>query len=125
MAYRKDEVLKPLQMRPSEIAFERYYYSQPSPEGGHDNNTLEDFFSTIEGTWPPLVDRLHSGSAISSDLEAFYNFMGRLLIDFQARRSRHIPQNEPQYMPLYVTEFQFRYNNRENADIFGTAIKGC
>jgi transposase-like protein len=26
------------------------------------------------------------------------------------------------YMPLYVAEFQFRYNNRENTDIFGTAI---
>jgi hypothetical protein len=29
------------------------------------------------------------------------------------------------YLPLYVPEFQFRYNNRENADIFGTAIAGC
>jgi transposase-like protein len=29
------------------------------------------------------------------------------------------------YMPLYVAEFQFRYNNRFNADIFGTAIRGC
>jgi hypothetical protein len=29
------------------------------------------------------------------------------------------------YMPLYVAEFQFRYNNRDNADIFGTAIAGC
>ncbi|MFZ3326980.1 MAG: IS1595 family transposase [Methylocella sp.] len=29
------------------------------------------------------------------------------------------------YMPLYVAAFEFRYNNRENADIFGTAIKGC
>jgi len=29
------------------------------------------------------------------------------------------------YMPLYVAEFQFRYNNRFNADIFGTAIAGC
>ncbi len=29
------------------------------------------------------------------------------------------------YTPLYVAEFQFRYNNRENADIFGTAIKAC
>jgi hypothetical protein len=29
------------------------------------------------------------------------------------------------YMPLWVAEFQFRFNNRENADIFGTAIKGC
>ena len=29
------------------------------------------------------------------------------------------------YMPLYVAEFQFRYNNRNNPDIFGTAIAGC
>ncbi len=29
------------------------------------------------------------------------------------------------YMPLYVAEFEFRYNNRGNADIFGTAIAGC
>jgi hypothetical protein len=26
------------------------------------------------------------------------------------------------YMPLYVAEFQFRYNHRRNADIFGAAI---
>ena len=26
------------------------------------------------------------------------------------------------YLPLYVAEFQFRYNNRMNADIFGAAI---
>jgi IS1 family transposase len=29
------------------------------------------------------------------------------------------------YMPLYVAEFQFRYNNRQNPDIFGAAIGGC
>jgi hypothetical protein len=29
------------------------------------------------------------------------------------------------YMPLYVAEFQFRYNNRFNADIFATAIAAC
>jgi hypothetical protein len=29
------------------------------------------------------------------------------------------------YLPLYVAEFQFRYNNRENTDIFGTAIAGA
>jgi hypothetical protein len=29
------------------------------------------------------------------------------------------------YMPLYVTEFQFRYNNRFNPDMFGMAISGC
>jgi ISXO2 transposase-like protein/transposase-like zinc ribbon protein len=29
------------------------------------------------------------------------------------------------YLPLYIAEFQFRYNNRENRDIFGAAISGC
>ena len=29
------------------------------------------------------------------------------------------------YMPLYVAECQFKYNNRFNDDIFGTAIAGC
>ena len=29
------------------------------------------------------------------------------------------------YLPLYVAEFQFRYNNRRNADIYGTAFSGC
>jgi hypothetical protein len=29
------------------------------------------------------------------------------------------------YLPLYVAEFQFRYNSRRNTDMFGEAIKGC
>jgi transposase-like protein len=29
------------------------------------------------------------------------------------------------YLPLYVAEFSFRYNNRTNADIFGAVIGGC
>jgi ISXO2-like transposase domain len=29
------------------------------------------------------------------------------------------------YLALYVAEFQFRYNNRSNEDIFGAAIKEC
>lgn len=29
------------------------------------------------------------------------------------------------YLPLYVVEFQFRYNHRKNVDIFGLAIAGC
>lgn len=29
------------------------------------------------------------------------------------------------YLPLYIAECQFKYNNRFNDDIFGTAIAGC
>jgi len=28
------------------------------------------------------------------------------------------------YLPLYVAEFQFRYNNRKNKEIFETAVRG-
>ncbi len=86
MAYPKDEVLKPLHLRPFAIAFERYYYSQPLPEGGQDNNTLEDFFSTIESTWPPLVHRLRSGSIAGSDLDALETFMSLMRVRVPAAR---------------------------------------
>jgi hypothetical protein len=29
------------------------------------------------------------------------------------------------YLPLYLAEFQFRFNNRKNSDIFGSAVAGC
>ena len=29
------------------------------------------------------------------------------------------------YLPLYVAEFEFRYNNRNTADIFGAAVARC
>jgi ISXO2-like transposase domain len=29
------------------------------------------------------------------------------------------------YLPLYVAEFEWRYNNRTNSDIFGTAVARC
>ncbi|SRR6266508_1153490 len=29
------------------------------------------------------------------------------------------------YLPLYVAEFQFRYNNRHNPQIFEAALRGC
>ena len=57
-AYRKDDPFPPLYLKPDEIAFERYYYSQPLLDGGRDNNTIENFFSKIETTWPPIVERI-------------------------------------------------------------------
>lgn len=51
-------------------------------------------------------------------IEGFWSIFKRGVVGTFHKMSR-------KYMQLYVAEFQFRYNNRENADIFGTAIKGC
>jgi hypothetical protein len=49
--YRKDEPVKVLEVDPDATGFERYYYSQPTPEGSFDHNTLEDLFSNLERLW--------------------------------------------------------------------------
>ena len=85
-AYRKDDADKPLHMRPSEIAFERYYYSQPLPEGGQDNNCLEDLFSTIETSWPGLVDDLTARRDLSDRILPLFEFIGLLRVRGPAAR---------------------------------------
>ncbi|MGO9771437.1 MAG: transposase [Roseiarcus sp.] len=51
-------------------------------------------------------------------IEGFWSLIKRGMIGTFHKVSK-------KYLPLYVAEFQFRYNNRLNADIFGTAIEGC
>jgi IS1 family transposase len=58
------------------------------------------------------------GAIHTNTIEGFWSIFKRGVVGTFHKMSR-------KYMPLYVAEFQFRYNNRENADIFGTAIKGC
>jgi IS1 family transposase len=58
------------------------------------------------------------GAVHTQTIEGFWSIIKRGVVGTFHKVSR-------KYMPLYVAEFQFRYNNRENADIFGTAIEGC
>ncbi len=58
------------------------------------------------------------GAIHTQTIEGFWSIFKRGVVG-----SFH--QISKKYMPLYVAEFQFRYNNRENDDIFGEAIKGC
>lgn len=85
-AYQKDDPATPLHVRPREIAFERYYYSQPLPEGGQDNNSLEDLFSQMESHWPGLVDDLAARRDIHNRMEALFQFMGLLRVRVPAAR---------------------------------------
>jgi hypothetical protein len=86
VAYRKDEPSTPLIVDPKSIAFERYYYSQPLPNGGQDNNRLEDLFGTVESTWPPIVERIRRRLDINHDLEAIFMFMSMMRVRVPAMR---------------------------------------
>ncbi len=58
------------------------------------------------------------GAIHTNTIEGFWSIFKRGVVGTFHKVSK-------KYMPLYVAEFQFRYNNRENPDIFGEAIKGC
>lgn len=58
------------------------------------------------------------GAVHTQTIEGFWSLIKRGVMGSFHKVSK-------KYLPLYVAEFQFRYNNRENVDIFGTAIKGC
>jgi transposase-like protein len=58
------------------------------------------------------------GAVHTQTIEGFWSLVKRGVMGTFHKVSK-------KYLPLYVAEFQFRYNNRTNADIFGEAIRGC
>lgn len=75
LVYRKDEPTKPFRTSPDGTQFHAYYYSQPLPGGGRDNNTLESFFSSVEQDWPETVARLHRRENVNDRLSNIFEFM--------------------------------------------------
>lgn len=50
--FRCDDVGATLSLVPNNIAFQNYYYSQPTPEGGRDDHRFEDIFDAeVETHW--------------------------------------------------------------------------
>jgi hypothetical protein len=72
--YSKDKPAQPWWAAPDSIAFENYYYSQPIPEGGRNNNALEDFFSKIETDWPSIVAKIERRKRHEGGLSALLKF---------------------------------------------------
>ena len=58
------------------------------------------------------------GALHTNTIEGFWSLIKRGVMGSYHKVSR-------KYLPLYVAEFQFRYNNRSNPNIFSEAIKGC
>jgi len=59
-----------------------------------------------------------AGAVHTNTIEGFWSLIKRGVVGTYHKVSA-------KYLPLYVAEFQFRYNNRLNADIFGSAVAGC
>jgi transposase-like protein len=57
------------------------------------------------------------GAIHTNTIEGFWSLFKRSIVGSYHKVSR-------KYLPLYIAEAQFRYNNRKNPDIFGAAIAG-
>jgi transposase-like protein len=58
------------------------------------------------------------GEVHTNNIESFWSLLKRGVIGTYHNVSK-------KYLPLYLAEFSFRFNNRNEADIFGKAIAGC
>jgi transposase-like protein len=58
------------------------------------------------------------GDVHTNNIESFWSLLKRGVVGTYHNISR-------QYLPLYLNEFSFRFNNRKNPDIFDAVIAGC
>jgi transposase-like protein len=58
------------------------------------------------------------GEIHTNNIESFWSLLKRGIMG----SFHHVSKK---YLPLYLAEFQFRHNNRREADIFGKAIEGA
>jgi transposase-like protein len=59
-----------------------------------------------------------TGAVHTNTIENFWSLLKRGVLGTYHNVSR-------KYLPLYLNEFVFRYNNRDNRDIFGAAVASC
>jgi hypothetical protein len=80
-------------------------------------------YDALERNFPRFFVKHSTGQYVhgaihTNTIEGFWSILKRGVVGTLHKMSA-------KYMPLYVAEFQFRYNNRDNPDIFGAAIKQC
>ena len=73
--YLKSDPDRVVRQSPKNVAFHKYYYSQPLPGGGKEHDALEDFFSRLESKWPSIVQKLHRKESIDDHLKDLFAFM--------------------------------------------------
>jgi transposase-like protein len=85
---------------------------------GYQHLGVHRHFSKTHGTVNHGRKQYVVGAIHTNTIEGFWSIMKRGVVGTYHKVSK-------KYLPLYVAEFQFRYNNRMNDDIFGEAIRGC
>jgi transposase-like protein len=58
------------------------------------------------------------GTTHTNSIESFWSLLKRGIMGSYHKVSK-------EYLPLYLNEFQFRFNNRKNPDIFDLIVAGC
>ena len=58
------------------------------------------------------------GSTHTNTIEGFWSLLKRAWYGSHHHYNKH-------YMPLYVAEACYKYNNRKNENVFGSFLKGC
>ena len=80
-------------------------------------------YSRLNGEFPHGIvrhgrDEYVCGAVHTNTIEGFWSIVKRGIVGTFHKVSK-------KYLPLYVNEFEFRYNNRNNPDIFGVAVRSC
>jgi transposase-like protein len=76
---------------------------------------MADFFN--HGAVNHTAKKYVVGALHTNTIEGFWSLIKRGVMGSYHKVSR-------KYLPLYVAEFQFRYNNRLNENLFGEAMRG-
>lgn len=82
----------------------------------HGYRHLNDTYQ--HGTVKHAAHQYVVGAIHTNTIEGFWSILKRGIVGSFHKVSH-------KYLPLYVAEFQFRYNNRANPDIFSVAITAC
>jgi IS1 family transposase len=82
-----------------------------------------DGYRSLNKTYPHAAVDHHRGQYVvgavhTNTIEGFWSIFKRGIVGTFHKVS-------DKYLALYVAEFQFRYNNRQNADIFGSRLVGA
>ena len=120
---RKGNVIARVINRTDTNTMDRFVHEVVSNKVSLLNTDEHSGYRNLGRTFPHEVIRKSAkdyvvGAVHTNTIEGFWSLIKRGIMGSFHKVSR-------KYLPLYVAEFQFRYNNRHNPDIFGEAIAGC